>query len=45
MPDPLILNPLPEVVGCTTLIQIPFIITNGSLPYSTAIKIKNSSHL
>jgi hypothetical protein len=29
MPDPLILNPLPEIVGCTTLIQIPFIITTN----------------
>jgi hypothetical protein len=39
MPDPLILNPLPAMVGCTTLIQIPFIITTGGLPYCSAIKI------
>jgi hypothetical protein len=39
MPDPVILNPLPEIVGCTTLIQIPFIITTGGLPYCSAIKI------
>jgi hypothetical protein len=40
MTDPVILNPLPEMFGCTTLILIPFIITTGGLPYCSAIKIK-----
>jgi hypothetical protein len=39
MLDAVILNPLPEMVSCTTLIQIPFIITTGGLPYCSPIKI------
>jgi hypothetical protein len=27
------------MVSCTTLIQIPFIVTTGGLPYCSAIKI------
>jgi hypothetical protein len=39
IPESLILNHLQEMVGCTTLIQIPFIITTGGFLYCSAIKI------
>jgi hypothetical protein len=43
MERPSTLNPLPQLVECTTLIQIPFIVTNGGLPWCEAILVVNNT--
>jgi hypothetical protein len=43
MEKPSTLNPLPQLVECNTLIQIPFIITNGGLPWCEAILVVNNT--
>jgi hypothetical protein len=43
MPKSKTLNPLPELISCSTLIQIPFVISDGGLSYCQSISITNNT--
>jgi hypothetical protein len=43
MPPSATLNPLPELLSCTTLMQIPFVISDGGLPFCKAVVVSNNT--
>jgi hypothetical protein len=43
MPKSRTLNPLPELISCFILVQIPFVISDGGFPYCQSVTISNNT--